>query len=377
MSERIPAEVFPPGEFLREELEARRWTQTEFAEIISRPTRLVNEIIAVKRGVTPDTARALAAAFGTSAQLWMNMETSYQLSKAAPASEGIARAARLRERFPVREMIKRGWIEASENVEVLEKRVLDYFQIRDMNDDVRFSHAARKNYRAEKTDLQLAWLFRVRQLASVLQVQKYSKKALRAALDDLEGLMEEPEEIRHVPRILSEAGVRLVIVETVPGMEIQGVCFWINDERSPVIGLSLSYGRIDNAWFNIRHEIEHVLNGDGKTDPVLDDSKVLAGMADQSNQEILANEAAADFCVSQQKMDDFVARLDPMYSTESFLGFARLINRHPGIVAGQLQRKTGRWKLFRKFQADVRKELVDAALTDGFGRIAPAYVGEG
>ena len=93
MSERIPAEVFPPGEFLREELEARRWTQTEFAEIISRPTRLVNEIIAVKRGVTPDTARALAAAFGTSAQLWMNMETSYQLSKAAPASEGIARAA--------------------------------------------------------------------------------------------------------------------------------------------------------------------------------------------------------------------------------------------------------------------------------------------
>ena len=34
MSDRIPAEVFPPGEFLNDELEARGWTQTEFAEII-------------------------------------------------------------------------------------------------------------------------------------------------------------------------------------------------------------------------------------------------------------------------------------------------------------------------------------------------------
>ena len=374
MNERIPAEVFTPGEFLRDELEARGWTQTEFAEIISRPTRLVNEIIAGKRGITPDTARGLAAALGTSAQLWMNMETSYQLSKAAPASEGIARSGRLRERFPVREMIKRGWIEASENVEVLEMRVLDYFQIKDVNDDVRFSPAARKNDNADKTDLQLAWLFRVRQLASALQVQKYSKKSLLEALDDLEGLMGEPEEIRRVPHILSAAGVRLVIVEAVPASEIQGVCFWINDERSPVIGLSLSYGRIDNAWFNIRHEIEHVLNGDGKTYPILDDSEALIGTPDQSDEERLANEAAAEFCVPKQKMDDFVARLDPMYLTANFLGFARLVNRHPGIVAGQLQRRTGRWDLFRKFQTDVRRELVDAALTDGFGRIAPAVL---
>ena len=57
MSDRIPAEVFPPGEFLNDELEARRSTQTEFAEIIGRPPRVVNEVIAGKRGITPETAR--------------------------------------------------------------------------------------------------------------------------------------------------------------------------------------------------------------------------------------------------------------------------------------------------------------------------------
>jgi len=88
MIERTPAEVFPPGEFLRDELDARGWTQGEFAEIISRPPRLVNEIIAGERGITAETAREFSAAFGTSAQLWQNLETSYQLSKTAPISEG-------------------------------------------------------------------------------------------------------------------------------------------------------------------------------------------------------------------------------------------------------------------------------------------------
>ena len=43
------AEIFPPGEFLREELEARGWSQTEMAEIIGRPVRLINELIAGKK----------------------------------------------------------------------------------------------------------------------------------------------------------------------------------------------------------------------------------------------------------------------------------------------------------------------------------------
>src|SRR3546814_1609607 len=46
------AEIFPPGEFLKDELEARGWSQTELAEIIGRPTRLINEIIAGDRKST-------------------------------------------------------------------------------------------------------------------------------------------------------------------------------------------------------------------------------------------------------------------------------------------------------------------------------------
>ena len=75
-----PAEVFPPGEFIREELVERGWTQSDLAEIMGRPLPAVNQIIKGRRAITPRTAKELAAAFGTSAELWLNLEMSWRLS---------------------------------------------------------------------------------------------------------------------------------------------------------------------------------------------------------------------------------------------------------------------------------------------------------
>ena len=88
--ERRAAVVVHPGEHLRDELHARGWSQTEFARMIGRPLRLVNEIINEKRGITPKTALGFAAVLGTSAEYWMNLNTAYQLWKAVVA-EGIWR----------------------------------------------------------------------------------------------------------------------------------------------------------------------------------------------------------------------------------------------------------------------------------------------
>ena len=121
------AEVFPPGEFLKEELEARGWSQTALAEIMGRPVRLINEIIAGKKGITPETAIQLGESLGTGPELWMNLESQYQLSKVRGTDGLIRRRAKLYEGFPVREMMKRGWIEASKNIEVVEQQLRDFF----------------------------------------------------------------------------------------------------------------------------------------------------------------------------------------------------------------------------------------------------------
>jgi HTH-type transcriptional regulator/antitoxin HigA len=372
----MPAETFPPGDYLRDELEERGWTQTEFAEIIGRPVTLVNDIINGKRGITPSTATELAAALGTSPMLWMNLDASYQLWKLAqekPRPERIKLSARIREKFPVRDMIARGWIQRSEDPEVLELRVREYFRIDSLDDEPRIPFAAKKGGGLENYDelspIQLAWLFRVNQIAEAMQVPPYSESALRDALPELKALMGDPEELRHVPAILERCGVRFVVVEPFKGSKIDGVCFWLGGNPSkPVIGITLRFDRIDNFWFVLRHEIEHVL----QRHATLDSDLSSAADPDRvSVEEAQANLAAGEFCIPSDRLRDFIARVGPVYSEKRVIGFSRVMKVHPGVVVGQLHNKTGRNELLRKFLVSVRAFIVPNAMTDGYGQELP------
>ena len=376
MNDRTPAEAFAPGEILRDELEVRGWTQTEFAQILGRPVQVVNEIISAKRGITPETAKAFAAALGTSAQLWMNLESSYQLSKADPAPERISREAKLREKFPLREMVKRGWIEPSDERGEIEARLCRFFHLQSIDDPISLPHAAKRSVGKDEageplSSIQMAWLFRVKQIAAAMQVNAYSEKALRDALPQLEALTTEPEEARRVARILADCGVRFVIVEPVPGSKIDGVCFWVNGNRSPVIGMTLRFDRNDNFWFVLRHEIEHVLRKHGQLAMIIDELGAGDGSASAvTDEERIANEAAQEFCVPKREMDDFIARTRPFFSEEKIVRFARRIHRHPGIVIGQLQHRIEKRDHLNKLKIKIRQHVTSSALTDGWGQTA-------
>jgi len=70
-----------PGEILAEEfLRPLGLTQTALARHIGVPVRRVNEIVRGKRAVSPETAQLFAAALGTSAEFWMNAQSSHDLA---------------------------------------------------------------------------------------------------------------------------------------------------------------------------------------------------------------------------------------------------------------------------------------------------------
>lgn len=369
MSNRIPAEVFPPGEFLKEELEARNWTQVEFAEIIERDTRVVSEVISGKRSITPETAIAFGEALGTGPEFWLNLESQYQLSKVRPKENSISRKAKLHSLFPLREMVKRGWIEASQNIDILEKQVLDFFGINTIDEAVAFSHAAKKTHYDQLSMTQLAWLFRVKSIAKSMVLQPYSEKALFDSIDKLSSLLLAPEEIRHVPKILSECGVRFVVVEALPGSKIDGACFWL-DSKSPVIGMTTKKDTIDNFWFVLRHEIEHVLKKHGQGKECIDED---VGIETESTpeEEKIANAAGANFCVPQDALSGFIDRVNPFFSDQRVTLFAKKLNVHPGLVVGQLQRRLNRYDFLKKHQVKVRHVITSTSATDGFGHVYP------
>lgn len=367
--------IDPPGVFIKMELEFRGWSQRDLAFIMGQTEQQLNPLLSGKRGITPDMARLLGDAFGTSPQFFLNLQACYDLQNAKEPDPAVKTRAELQARFPVRDMIRRGWIQDSE-ASLLKLQMDRFFEVANDDSVAEVGFAAKRTHYDATPPHQLAWVFRVRQLARQMEVEPFSAEKLEAILPNLRALMIDPEAITSVPSILASCGIRFVLVEVLPSAKIDGVCTWL-DDASPVIGMSTLYDRIDNFWFVLRHEIEHVLRGHGKMsigmiDNLSNDTPNAPNGED--HEEVVANSAAADFCVPSAKLNSFYARKHPYFSERDVVGFAAVLSVHPALVVGQLQKKMKRYDFLRKYQVPIRRYLLKEAVSDGWGNTAEAQL---
>ncbi len=81
-----------PGVILKEEITARGLSAAAFALKLHVPPQRIQEIVAGKRAITPETALRIGAALGTGARLWLAMQQAHDLRKAEIALGAKVRA---------------------------------------------------------------------------------------------------------------------------------------------------------------------------------------------------------------------------------------------------------------------------------------------
>ena len=368
MADTLIDNIFSPGEYIRDELDARGWTQEKLAQIMGRPETALSQIINGSKTITTQTAKELAAAFGTSAELWMNLESAYRLSLEDADPSDVAFRARLYAKAPVADMLRRGWIKHCDTVDALTAEVLRFQQISSLDEWPQLAAAARKSDDNQEEAFigQVAWLCRVRQLASQIRAERFSAKRVETHLDELHALTTSEHEVRKIPAVLTEMGIRLVVVEHLPRTRIDGYALWLDDD-TPVIALSLRYGRIDWFWFTLAHELTHVRHGDR---PLIDNDLVGRSRSTPIGDiEIRANEEASNWLIPSATLDSFIARTKPRYSKQRIIQFANLHQIHPGIVVGQLQHRGEiEYRHDREMLVDVREYRNSSHLD---GRLGP------
>jgi addiction module HigA family antidote len=74
-----------PGRILAREMEARDLTANALALKLRVPGNRISEIIAGRRGVSPETALRLGRYFGTGPELWSRLQADYDLAQAERA----------------------------------------------------------------------------------------------------------------------------------------------------------------------------------------------------------------------------------------------------------------------------------------------------
>jgi HTH-type transcriptional regulator/antitoxin HigA len=368
-----------PGQLIRALLDKHGWTKRVLAIVLGVDESGINRLVKDLRPVDAKMALALEELFGVPAERFLDLQKSFDLAQArivARPDPARATRAHLFGELPVAEMIKRGWLIADDvrDVRGVEGALTRFFKVSRVEDIEVLPHAAKKTLvNAATTPAQLAWLYRVREIASEMIVSSFSQHSAGVAISKLGDLLSAPEEARKVPRILAEAGIRFVIVETLSSAKIDGVCFWLNED-SPVVGMTMRFDRIDNFWFVLRHELEHVIRGHGQSTVMLDAELEgeKAGTGDEiAEEERVANEAAANFCVPKKMMDAFIARKAPFFYERDIIGFARTIKVHPGLVAGQIRHRTNRYDRFANHLTKIRSAIAPSAIVDGWGDVVP------
>jgi len=84
MATRQPKRLPPihPGEVLQDLLAEAGLTANSLATALRVPANRIGGILKGQRGITADTALRLARYFGTSAQMWINLQAKYELAAA-------------------------------------------------------------------------------------------------------------------------------------------------------------------------------------------------------------------------------------------------------------------------------------------------------
>lgn len=367
-----------PGQLISALLEENGWNGRVLSGILQLDESGVNRLLQDKKSINAELALILEDIFKVPAEDFLLLQAQYDLAKARikaiPDPKRESRA-QLFGSLPIAEMINRGWlnVESKKDFPKIEKELLKFFEIASLDqiDTIFLPHSAKKTDSDQSpSQIQLAWVNQVKRIAKEMIIAPYTPVSGNVAINRLKTLLWSAEEIRKVPRILAEQGIRFVIVESLKGSKMDGVCLWL-DEHTPVIGMSLRFDRIDNFWFVLRHELEHVIQGHGKGDriPKIDYDLKLGNEIDDD--EIVANNAAKIYAIPESKWTSFVARKAPFFADIDIIGFANTLKIHPGIVSGHLHHHTKKYNLFRKHLIPIRSIILPSATVDGWDNVYP------
>lgn len=330
------AEAFPPGDFLAEELEARHWSQGDFAQILGRPAQFVSEILSGKKEITRESAAQIGAALGTGPEYWLNLQNSYLLWLRAQSDSNrkdldeVRLRARMNELAPVSLLRKRKLVQG-ESLAEQESELRELFQINSIYDTPAFLAAARRSNRDEgPTPTQKAWLACSRKRAQQVEVRKYDRGGLERLASQLSRLTSESTKFRELPAMFGEIGVRLVYVEAFPGSKLNGASFLLDeDQGQPVIALSGRGKRLDSVLFTLLHEAAHITLGHVSPDQlVIDDGS-------QSSEEPM--EQAADAQAGEWQIPGGLPKVPDVIRKAWVHEVAQKTGVHPIVILGRLQ----------------------------------------
>jgi len=329
-------DAVPPGDTLKETLDVKGLSQSDLSTRTGLAEKTISQII---NGISPislDTADKLELTLGIPARFWNKRELTYREALArAESTERLKTETTWLRELPLKELIQRKFITASDSKPELVRQALRFFGVSNVAAWRETWVTPCVQFRGQKVQKRhpgkvAAWLRMGEIKAESIECQAYDGKKFREALREIRCYANKPADKWYpaMLRLCAEAGVAVVFVKQIPGASINGATKWLNKDKA-LIMLSLKHKTDDHVWFTFFHEAVHVLKH-GKKLMFIDD--------DQTSNDTLEEEAdriAGDILIPPS----CASELPRLRGRVEIKAFARSAGVSPGIVVGRLQRE--------------------------------------
>jgi HTH-type transcriptional regulator/antitoxin HigA len=277
------------------------------------------------------------------------------------ASESTKQEALQWNRFPIKEMYKRGWFEGftgslTDLMDEAEELVREFISSAHKKPSMALHRKLIRSGVELDPYALLAWECRVLALAAREKKERtYQAKLLTLQwIDNLRKLSRLEDGPAQAKIMLAEAGISLIIEPHLASTYLDGAAMLL-DADSPVIGMTLRYDRLDNFWFVLFHELIHIMRHlkKGKIENIFDDLD-----ADSRNEiEIEADTLSGEALISSKEWDQALPRF--IQSEETIKIFASQLQISPAIVAGRIRHDSKNYTIFNDLlgQGEVRKHF--------------------
>jgi HTH-type transcriptional regulator / antitoxin HigA len=318
----------------------------------------VSEVLSGKRSLTLSMMRALNTHLGISAEVLLQ-KPGAELPR--PTEVDWAR-------FPLKEMASRGWIKNVDDLYSKAEEIMRAFILKAGGMDIvaqpvfRRNEGGRKNAKTDHYAL-TAWCLRVLEMAGnePLPVSYNENTVNSDFLRSVAKLSSFNNGPALAQEFLANHGIYLVLVGQLKKTYLDGATM-VLASRSPVIGLTLRYDRIDNFWFTLLHELAHVKDiFSSGVDLYVDDMTLRrksghkAEPGESDTMEEVADKMAEEALIPSEIWESHPARKNADKSL--VIGLAQKLGIHPAIIAGRIRYEQNNYRLLTKFvgQGEVRK----------------------
>lgn len=336
-----PQIAFHPGETLKEKLEELGMGPKEFAIRTGKPEKTILAILKCKSSITPEMAVQFEHVLKIPAHFWLNMQRTFdEFLAREERNELIKESADWARKFPIADMVKKGWLAKKGTIEEKTSELLAFFSISNHSawEDYYFNQQLKVAFRISLAHIKepyaiSAWLRKGELQAAELVSKPYDEKAFKESLLEIKAIMaRHPENFfGQLQRVCLNAGVKVVHTPCVNKAPISGSTRWLGD--TPLIQLTGRYKRNDSFWFTFFHEAGHILLH-GKKDIFLEDIDYSEKDKQKENE---ADSFAVKWTLSKEEEDEVLKRFNA--SENEIIKLAAKFNTHPAIIVGRLQHK--------------------------------------